>query len=72
MEYVEGESLADYATGKKHLRDWEAIDVALDVLDALAAIHPDTERLEVLDQKKAAGEITPDATQEDSFWNAFV
>ncbi len=35
MEYVEGELLADYATGKKHLRDREAIDVALDVLDAL-------------------------------------
>ena len=38
--------LDDYATGKKHLRDREAIDVALDVLDALVAIHPDTARLE--------------------------
>ena len=36
MEYLEGELLADYANGKKHLRDREAIDVALDVLSALA------------------------------------
>jgi serine/threonine protein kinase len=64
MEYVEGESLADYANGKKHLRDREAIDVALDVLDALAAIHPDTDRLEVLDQKKAGGDITPEEYDE--------
>jgi uncharacterized protein (TIGR02653 family) len=58
MEYIEGELLAEYTTGKKQLRDREAIDVALDVLGALAAIHPDTERLEVLDQKKHEGEIT--------------
>ncbi len=64
MEYVEGELLADYATGKKHLRDREAIDVALDVLDALIAIHPDTERLEELDQKKREGEITAEEYDE--------
>jgi uncharacterized protein (TIGR02653 family) len=58
MEYIEGELLAEYATGKKQLRDREAIDVALDVLDALTAIHPDTDRLDVLDQKKREGEIT--------------
>ena len=53
MEYVEGELLAAYASGKKQLRDREAIDVALDVLDALVAIHPDSERLAELDQKEA-------------------
>jgi uncharacterized protein (TIGR02653 family) len=58
MEYVEGELLADYATGKKQLRDREAIDVALDVLDALVAIHPDSERLDALDQKKRQGDIS--------------
>lgn len=63
-EYVEGELLADYATGKKHLRDREAIDVALDVLDALIAIHPDTERLEALDRKKREGEITGEEYEE--------
>lgn len=58
MEYIDGELLADYATGKKHLRDREAIDVSLDILDALSAIHPDTERLELLDRKKKDGGLT--------------
>ena len=53
-----GELLADYATGKKQLRDREAIDVALDVLSALIAIHPDSERLDALDRKKRDGEIS--------------
>ena len=43
-EYIDGESLDEYATGKRHLRDREAIDVALDILDALVAIHPDSAR----------------------------
>ena len=64
MEYLDGESLADYANGKKHLRDREAVDVALDILDALTAIHPDTHRLQELDQKKAEGEITGDEYDE--------
>jgi hypothetical protein len=59
MEYIDGELLADYATGKKQLRDREAVDVALDVLDALTEIHPDTERLDALDRKKREGDITP-------------
>lgn len=58
MEYIQGEPLADYATGRKQLRDREAMDVALDVLDALTAIHPDTERLEALEQKNSEGEIS--------------
>jgi serine/threonine protein kinase len=58
MEYIEGELLANYVTGKKQLRDREAVDVALDVLDALVAIHPDAERLDALDQKKSEGDIT--------------
>ena len=40
-----------------HLRDREAIDVALDVLDALVAIHPDAAPLEELDQKNRDGEL---------------
>ncbi len=64
MEYIDGELLAEYATGDKQLRDREAIDVALDVLDALTAIHPDTERLDALDQKKRDGEITEDEYDE--------
>jgi uncharacterized protein (TIGR02653 family) len=64
LEYIEGELLADYAAGTKHLRDREAIDVALDVLDALTAIHPDVERLEALDEKKRAGEISGEEYEE--------
>jgi uncharacterized protein (TIGR02653 family) len=64
MEYIQGESLADYATGKKHMRDREAIDVALDVLSALAAIHPDSVRLAELDGKKRDGELTGDEYDE--------
>ena len=58
MEYVAGESLADYSSGKLHLRDREAVDVALDVLGALMAIHPDAQRLDELDQKKRVGELS--------------
>jgi uncharacterized protein (TIGR02653 family) len=50
-EYIHGESLNDYATGKKHLRDREAVDVALDIIDALIAIHPDFARLDELNHK---------------------
>jgi uncharacterized protein (TIGR02653 family) len=57
-EFIEGESLDEYATGKRHLRDREAIDVALDVLDALVAIHPDAGRIEELDRKKHEGELS--------------
>lgn len=63
-EYVRGEPLDDYASGKRHLRDREAVDVALDVLDALKAIHPDSVRLDELEKKKHEGELTPDEFDE--------
>ena len=50
-EFIDGESLDEYVTGKKRLRDREAIDVALDVLDALVAIHPDAVRIGELHAK---------------------
>lgn len=59
-EYIDGESLEEYATGKRHLRDREAIDVALEILDALVAIHPDSKRLGELDDKRRAGELSED------------
>lgn len=64
MEYIDGESLAEYAFGTKHLRDREAVDVALDVLGALAAIHPDAERLNSLHEKNQRGEISKDEFDE--------
>lgn len=57
-EYIDGESLDRYATGKQHLRDREAVDVALDVLDALVAIHPNAARLSELDSKRRDGELS--------------
>jgi serine/threonine protein kinase len=57
-EYIEGESLDSYATGAQHLRDREAVDVALDILDALAAIHPDSARLAELEAKRDDGGLS--------------
>ncbi len=74
MEYIEGELLADYTSGTKHLRDREAIEVALDVLNALSAFHPNTERLEALNLKKRDGEISAEEFEEfmSLSENAFV
>ena len=40
-EFIDGESLEEFVTGKRNLRDREAVDVALDLLEALVAFHPD-------------------------------
>jgi Protein kinase domain len=42
-EFIDGESLEEFVSGKRNLRDREAADVALDLLAALAAFHPDAE-----------------------------
>jgi serine/threonine protein kinase len=63
-EFIDGESLDDYTTGKRHLRDREAIDVALDVLGALVAIHPNAARIQELHQKSRTGELTEDEYSE--------
>jgi hypothetical protein len=39
-EFIDGESLDEFVTGRRRLRDREAVDVALDLLDALIAVHP--------------------------------
>ncbi len=64
MEYVPGEPLDEYTSGGKHLRDREALDVTIEVLDALVAIHPDTARLDELDRKKRESELTGDEFDE--------
>jgi len=56
-ELIEGESLDEFVTGNRHLRDREAVDVALDLLDALVAFHPDSARLRQLDAKRQAGDL---------------
>ncbi len=64
LEYVNGELLADYASGQKHLPDRAAVDVAMDVLDALVAIHPDSPRLDALAEKKRNGELSESEFEE--------
>ncbi len=54
-EFIDGESLDEFVTGSRRLRDREAVDVALDLLDALVAFHPDAARLKQLDAKRRAG-----------------
>ena len=56
-EFIDGESLHEFATGTRHLRDREAVDVALDLLDALVAFHPDSARLKQLDAKRREGDL---------------
>jgi serine/threonine protein kinase len=57
-EFIEGESLDDFVTGKRYLRDREAVDVALDVLGALIAFHPNSARINELDAKRREGELS--------------
>jgi serine/threonine protein kinase len=57
-EFINGESLHAFTTGQKCLRDREAVDVALDVLAALAAFHPDSARLQQLDARNREGGLS--------------
>jgi tRNA A-37 threonylcarbamoyl transferase component Bud32 len=56
-EFIDGEPLSEFVVGKRRLRDREAVDVALDVLDALVAFHPDAVRLEQLEAKRRDGDL---------------
>jgi protein tyrosine kinase len=54
-EFVDGESLEAFVTGSRSLRDREAVDIGLDLLDALVAFHPDSARLKQLDAQRREG-----------------
>jgi Protein tyrosine and serine/threonine kinase len=56
-EFVDGESLDEFVTGSRRLQDREAADVALDLLEALVAFHPDSARLKQLDAKRCEGDL---------------
>jgi hypothetical protein len=56
-EFIDGESLDEFVTGKRSLRDREAVDVALDLLDALVSFHPDAARLKQLDANRRDGDL---------------
>ncbi len=64
-EFIDGESLDEFVTGNRRLRDREAVDVALDLLDALVAFHPDAARLKHLEARHRDGDL-PEA--ESSEW----
>jgi serine/threonine protein kinase len=57
-EFIDGESLHQFVNGKRHIRDQESVDVALDVLDALVAFHPAAARLKQLDAKRREGDLS--------------
>jgi len=57
IEFIDGESLDEFVTGNRRLRDREAVDVALDLLDALVAFHPDAARLQQLDLQRREGDL---------------
>ena len=63
-EFIDGESLDEFVAGKKRLRDREAADVALDLLDALVAFHPDAARLKQLDAKRREGDLSEAESRE--------
>ncbi len=56
-EFIDGESLEEFVNGKRNLRDREAVDVALDLLDALVAFHPNAARLKQLDAQRCQGDL---------------
>jgi serine/threonine protein kinase len=57
-EFIEGERLDEFTSGTRSLRDREAVDVVLDLLDALVAFHPDSARLGQLDAKNSGGDLS--------------
>lgn len=63
-ELVQGDSLEKYANGKNVLPDRDAVDVALDILSALIAIHPDAKRLDELEAKNHGGALSEEEFQE--------
>lgn len=57
-EFIYGERLDKFLGETTGLRDREAVDVALDLLDALVAFHPDSARLGELDAKRRQAELS--------------
>src|ERR1700744_5906435 len=51
-EFIDGDSLDEFVTGRRRLRDREAVDVVLDLLDALVAFPPDAARVGEVDARR--------------------
>ena len=63
-EFIHGQRLDEFTSEARCLRDREAVDVALDLLDALVAFHPDAARLGELDTKRREGDLSEAEYQE--------
>ena len=57
-EFIHGERLDEFLTETRCLRDREAVAVALDLLDAMVAFHPDSVRLGELDAKRLEEDLS--------------
>jgi serine/threonine protein kinase len=57
-EFIEGDPLSEFVGDSRALQDREAVDVALDLLDALVAFHPDAERPNELDARSREGDLS--------------
>jgi serine/threonine protein kinase len=57
-EFIEGERLDEFTGGTRRVRDREAVDITLDLLDALVAFHPDSIRLRQLQAKSRDGDLS--------------
>jgi serine/threonine protein kinase len=57
-EFIYGDRLDEFIGATRCLRDREAVDVAIDLLEALVAFHPDSARLAELDAKRRQGDLT--------------
>jgi serine/threonine protein kinase len=63
-EFIDGDSLEEFVSGNRRLRDREAVDVALDLLEALVAFHPDAARLVQLEAKRGEGDLSEAESRE--------
>ncbi|MGB4805000.1 MAG: protein kinase [Anaerolineae bacterium] len=65
-EFVEGEDLTAYTAGAKRMPVRQAVECTIQLLAALAAIHPDVDRIDSLRAKMDVGDISEENYEE---WN---
>ncbi len=63
-EFVEGDELTRFTTPDQRLSVRDVVQIIIDLLGALAYLHPNLERIAELRQKKDQGEITEEEFEE--------
>jgi len=63
-EFVEGEDLKTYTAGAKRMPVRQAVECIVQLLWALTAMHPNVDRIQVLQTRMADGELTQEEYQE--------